>query len=654
MNLLLCIVALVAGILIGNSSHCPGWMMAVPFSAALILFIILTVVGKKRPFLPLQNYYSLLAFILFLGIGLFSSIVHRPSESNFPSSKYYFSGIVKDYQPTGNGDKLLLELTQLKIIPDPKNSSVESDKEIDVRNINAFLTLNEPSSVTYGSHVEGIASFSPFDAPGNFLNPDYQSYLKNRNIFLIGYASGEDCQMSDGPLPFSFLSLRDRLEASIESSPLARETRNFLISVLLGDKSYINASDRVMFSDAGISHIFAVSGFHVSLISVFILAVLSCVFLGGLNRWKYLVCVPLIWFYILLVGASPSTCRAGIMITIAMAALFFQRKFNPLSSLGWAFILILCFMPAAISDIGFQLSVVCVGSLIIFVSPFNFIDHRSHPRLHKLVSIVLVTIIATFSTWIICAFYFHRFSLMFLPLNIIAVPLLPIFIAIALVFLVFNAMGITLSFLGRILDNAYGWFMRTTEYVTNISLPFDNLYPGVLPVVLWLAGIGIAAYIVYYGKSKNWIWAPVGFLAASLAFFIFLPSSDLPSGFIIQKNNDLCSFACYENGNETLLELPPGNSVFTEISGRKILAIHSSELSQETIEKIPQADYIILGGRCRKLPEEIIQSMNSNCSLVTHPTLHWRNERSLLAEAESYGIKAHSLRYDGPLHCFFS
>ena len=82
------------------------------------------------------------------------------------------------------------------------------------------------------------------------------------------------------------------------------------------------------------------------------------------------------------------------------------------------------------------------------------------------------------------------------------------------------------------------------------------------------------------------------------------------------------------------------------------MALHSDQLSESTLHNIAQADIIILCGGCNSLPQQILDKKKDGCIVVTHPTLHWRYERNILAEASENNLKVHSLRYDGPLHRF--
>lgn len=647
-NLIYLTIALIIGIILGNLDIITLMMPLIVIGLAIGSYILGIRIKKKNPFSKSQFYLNETSvLLLFFGIGTFSAINQRPSLKEFESAEYIFKGKVLDFNATNYGDKVLIELQNLYKL---ESGTARAEN---VRNVNALITIAGAGTVNYGDVISGQAKLNPIDIKGNFLKDDYEEYLRRKHIFLTGYSDEGNAVVTHSySFPMSVMQKwRYELEVLFEKTSLASPTKGFLISILLGDKSYIKSDERIMFSDAGIAHIFAVSGFHVSLVGAFVLAILSIFFRNSKRHWKFLICLPLIWFYILLVGCSPSSCRAGIMLTIAFMALFFQRKYNALTGLLWAVLLILIFSPGALYDIGFQLSVVCVGSILLIARPLNFIDHRQHPRLFNIVSILLVTLIATFSSWLICAFYFHRFSLMFLPLNLIAVPLLPLFLVLSLVYIVLFSIGVDFVSLGKLLDSIFSGFISLTKKVTGISSTFGGLHPGGESVFLWILGLVLLAYILNRNLRKKLVLIPVSlFVFALISLPLF---SERPvNGFILQKNNSARSIMVYDSSGEQQLDIPEGLNVCIQLHGKQILAIHSLEMSNEMLENVKNADIILVSGRQKELPSEFAELVKPSCSIVTHSSMHWRNEKNFIKSAADQNLTVHSLRYDGPLHIF--
>lgn len=644
---LCCILAaLTVGIMVGRCEAVALWVSIFPVAVGICIFLYSLILSRRHPFKLTSSLNLAVAVSLFSGIGIFAAASSRPSEEHFPAGHYEFAGKVVDFTSTNSGERLLVELSKLCRLEGSHGNR-------DVRNVKALVTLRDASDVSYGSFITGNGSFTSYDSPGNYYKRDYENYLKSKKILLIGYTSFADCSIvTDAPGPGGwFQRLRYNLERHIETTPLSPATKGFLISLLLGDKTYISKDERLTFSDAGVAHIFAVSGFHVSMIALFLIGILSIVLNGRLRKWKFLAVVPLVWFYVLIVGASPATLRAGIMITVGMLALFLQRKNNPAKTLAWAAILILAFYPFALWDVGFQLSIVCVGSLLLIAEPLNFMDHRGHPLLFKIVSIILVTITATFSGWIICAFYFHRFSLMFLPLNIIAVPLLPFYSAVAVSYILLFHAGVSIPILSRLLDGSYRLFHDAASLMSSLSVPFDNLHPNVISVLFWLAGVAAVAWLLSRRSPLRHLWAPASLFVLSLLSGIWFPGG-APEGIIVQRNAQTPSVMSYRGGHEELVNLDPTLSSEAEINGCKIVSLRSDNLSSTEAEAVRNADLILICSGCRDLPDGIGEIKKKESRIITHPSLHWRHERRIIATAREEGLPLHSLRYQGPLHLF--
>lgn len=645
------LASLIVGILLAKLLDLP-LMSSIPFLIAAAVAMGLSFVCRARKLFRFSTWLNIACSVfLSSGLGIFSFSSQRPVLTGFEDGKYSFSGRVLDYKATSGGDRALVELYSLI----PASKGIKNPRALGCRNIKGLITLSDVSKVTYGTTISGVASLRDIGAKENVRNDEYVDFQKNRGILLKGFTEEGDVH-STGNSAFFLLPwmarLRDDMEIAIERTKLSPEAKSFLISVALGDKSSLQDAERQAFVDGGVAHIFAVSGMHVGMMSVFILIVLTPFFRGRRRRWKYLLALPLVWFYVLLTGFSPATQRAGIMFTIAFVALFLERKHSPIKSLGWAIVLILIFTPQALFDVGLQLSAACVGSLILIAGPLTFVDHRNNPKLYYTVSLLLVTLVATFSTWVISAFYFHTLSIMFIPANILAVPLLPFYLAISSFYVVLSAIGLDIGWLADFLNYAYDKFLASLNFFNSLSTPLRDLHIGPSTVFLWMAGIAVLGYILSAKRLKR-LWIPMGLFAAALLAIPLLPGTTVPNGFIIQKKSDSFAVASYENGKESIIEFLPEAVSSITLAGKNILMMDRNPLDSLSTLDIKKADYIILGkglgADIYDIHSVLMEMIGDNTTIVTHPSLHWRREKKLL---ETTSSTHHSLRYDGPLHYF--
>lgn len=593
--------------------------------------------------------------LIFIGVGIFSYQISAPALKEPPAGKYKFSGEVMEYTPSGSGDKAVVAFNELVYFPD----SARSSQSLDCLNSKGLITVTDPSVIEYGSYITGEAVLEPVDTKGNVLNEDYTKYLQSKGILLKGYAEdGKISTYGHGGSSFInfFKRIRENIEILIEKSSLNPETQSFIISIGLGDKSYLSQEEKMAFADAGISHVFAVSGMHVGLISLLITATLSFIFFNRQRRLIYLVSLPIIWLYIGITGFSAASFRAGIMITIAFSALVLERKVSSLKSLGWAVLIILAFYPRGLFDIGFQLSVICVGSLILFVTPFNFISRRQHPLLFKFVAAILVTMAATASSWVLCAYYFHSFSLIFLPANLIVVPLLPIYLFLSALYLLFYAMGFDFSFIADILNIGYSLFIDFIKTLNSFSSTIKDIHLSGLSVALWIVAVAVAGYTINHVKKGVKRLLPCPFFLASIISMLVFPGKSIPEGFIIQKNPSALTLMTYRNGLDSLYTFPSGSIATANISNKQIASIDSYASESILRSAVRNADYVILGrgtgADLYDLVDLILPELKSGSKLIIHPSIHWRREKKLKEKISS--DRLYSLRHDGPLHEFLT
>lgn len=144
---------------------------------------------------------------------------------------------------------------------------------------------------------------------------------------------------------FSRHTLRQALRVRIDRLPPG--SRALTAAVLLGDRDANLSED---YRRWGISHILAVSGWHVGL------AVAAGCFFFGAGRRGVILCSLLLWGYCLLSGAAASALRASLMIQTAMMGLLRGERANALNSIGVAGMVLLLLNPWTFYDTGWQLS----------------------------------------------------------------------------------------------------------------------------------------------------------------------------------------------------------------------------------------------------------------------------------------------------------
>ncbi|GAH06340.1 unnamed protein product, partial [marine sediment metagenome] len=152
----------------------------------------------------------------------------------------------------------------------------------------------------------------------NFGEFDYELYLAREKIFTyLNIWQEKDIQKigeDDSNFLVSFsLSARDKIK-EITKQTLPPPFNYLLIGMLLGEKSFIPPHLKEVFAEAGIMHILAVSGLHVGIIAMALLAFLSI--LKFPKKLKLFTLILILIMYASITGFRPSVLRATIMFIL--------------------------------------------------------------------------------------------------------------------------------------------------------------------------------------------------------------------------------------------------------------------------------------------------------------------------------------------------
>lgn len=219
-----------------------------------------------------------------------------------------------------------------------------------------------------GDTVTGTAQWQ---SAAHFDSDDV-THFNARGVYVLLYGR-EDVHLSAGDgdalrwLPQrAGKAFREKV-AAIWDDP---RVSGFLTAELTGDKSAMDDGDYLAMQETGLAHLFAVSGLHCAFL-VTLLALL-------ISRRQRLLCavtIPLLLFYMVMVGMSPSVVRACIMQIFLLIAPLFRRGSDPLTSLAAALLVILLCNPFAAASVSLQLSFSATLGMVLL-----------SPRLYKLLT----------------------------------------------------------------------------------------------------------------------------------------------------------------------------------------------------------------------------------------------------------------------------
>lgn len=193
-----------------------------------------------------------------------------------------------------------------------------------------------------------------------FLNGDAVTSYTSKGVFLLLFPKGELTVEagSAGSLRWLPQRLGHWTGGAVESL-YSGETAALVRAVLTGDKEDFGDELYAVLSEAGILHVAAVSGLH----CMFLLTLVELL-LGKRRGLTALVGLPVLLFYAVLVGASPSVLRSVIMLAFLLLAPLLRRENDRLTALSAALMLILLQNPFAAASISLQLSFGAVAGML--------------------------------------------------------------------------------------------------------------------------------------------------------------------------------------------------------------------------------------------------------------------------------------------------
>lgn len=201
---------------------------------------------------------------------------------------------------------------------------------------------------------------------------------------------------------------------------------SLLTGILLGNKVKLDYDLLQQFRAVGLSHIIAVSGYNLTIVSQNIQTILGP--LLGVKRSVYLSMIA-IFIFVLLTGAPASIIRAGVMSVLLMAGTLLGRPTQSLSLLVVGASLIAAFQPKIIFDVGFQLSVFATYALLRLTPILQRItENWIGPK--TIYQNLGETLAATVVTAPIIIYYFQQFSAVSVATNILVLPFIPLLMAV--------------------------------------------------------------------------------------------------------------------------------------------------------------------------------------------------------------------------------
>ncbi len=383
--------------------------------------------------------------LLFLCLTITFIRIDVNYKSIYSSKTNHIIGTITDINI--DGAKLTIKIDSKEDIIGTYYFSKKSEKDFFLNNIKL------------GDKLKIVGEFSrPIDNKTELLF-NYKDYLKRQRIFYLVKID-----------KMYLINKNSNFFYYIKNMVIKRCSNSYIKTFILGDTDGLNNLDK--YRDIGISHLFAISGMHISLLSMVLLKILNK--LKVTENKRYLIVGIFLVFYLFLTGCSASVLRAVLFfILFSINKIFYFYIKNTNIFILTVFISLLI-NPFFIYEVSFQYSFLISFSLLLLG---DFINKYSN----YFIKLLITSFISFIVSIPITLYNFNQINILSIIYNLFYVPLIS--------FIVFPLSII--SFFIPVLTNILNIFIYILEITSKFfyKISFSKFI---------FCDIDIAFYYIYY------------------------------------------------------------------------------------------------------------------------------------------------------------
>lgn len=461
---------------------CGDWMFGEMDTLALAsaLFVAsVCLMGASYFFNSYSNrwVFGMLTFLTCFSGG-YSLVQNRLSETafNYPNSPVGYHVRLLD-APQEKERSMMCHVLLMRQIDSLQTHTLDRE---------ALLYFPKDSAVAQWQKKEELVLYASLSSPhnaGNFDEFDYARYLTRKGLSATGFVrqgcwahiTSVSSSNSSPSLLERALAYRERLLTSYRKLGFEGDHLAVLAALTLGYKEELSADVREQFSVAGVSHILALSGFHVALLAGLITLLSSRLpfKFRGSTFFRLFITLTLLWGFAFLTGLSASVIRSVSMFSILSASYLFRRQSLTLNTVACtAFFMLIC-KPLWLFDVGFQLSFIAVVSIIQLQPPIHRCLLKLKIKNRWFNGLISTSMAAQVGTLPLVLLYFHRFPTHFLLSNLLVIPLVTLIIYLALLMVVLLPFSVLASFLAQMVSWTLSLLAETIHLLDH--LPYASI-----------------------------------------------------------------------------------------------------------------------------------------------------------------------------------
>lgn len=366
-------------------------------------------------------------------------------------------------KPLSNKNEFIGEILDVKIKNEKITIKLNTDEKI---LINYYIKKNENySNLKIGSiiKVEGKLDYPKKNTNFNLFN--YKNYLLSEKIYFVLTANKITYIKDTDNI---FFKAKNLLINYINNF----KTKDYLYTFILGNTSLLEQDTKKSFQNNGISHLFAVSGMHITLISTLLMYLLKKITKN--HDISYIITIFILLFYTFITNFSSSILRAFLLFLLIYINKKFKFNLKTIGIIMLILLILLMYNPFYIYSIGFKFTFIISIILILFSKKINnFKNYFS--------KLLMTSLISFFISLPIVINNFFEINLISPLLNLIFVPF------ISIIIFPFSLISLIFPFL----DNT---FYIIVKFMENISIYINNT----LSINIIIGKMNLIMIVIYY------------------------------------------------------------------------------------------------------------------------------------------------------------
>ena len=315
-----------------------------------------------------------------------------------------------------------------------KGVEVENgEKSVSVKRI--FVNTEKIPNVKIGNTIKVRGKLRQFEEAANKGNFDSRKYYLSLGFYGKIEAGTIEIINSDySGIRQGLYELRmeiiERLEKLCSDNKgifcIINNKNGIIGAIILGDKTDLDSDIKELYSVSGIAHILAISGLHISFIGMAIYRLLR-------RRFRFLfsaaVSIPVVLSFGTMSGFGISTIRAIIMFILKIIGEVLGRKYDAITAISLAGLVLLVQNPFVVCNSGFQMS---FGAIIAIVLILPIVEEILNTD-NKIIKVLSANFTISLVMNPILAWNYYELPTFSFLLNIVVVPLMSVVIVSSIV-----------------------------------------------------------------------------------------------------------------------------------------------------------------------------------------------------------------------------